>query len=73
MVRGVVRLGERQGRLSGSFAEIRADVEWLAEQGVTEVYYDLNWDPQVGNPDVAEDAATARAAEIIDGLAPGRA
>jgi probable F420-dependent oxidoreductase len=73
VVRGVVRLGERQGRLSGSFAEIRADAEWLAEQGVTELYYDLNWDPEIGNPDVPADAATERAARIIDGLAPGRA
>jgi probable F420-dependent oxidoreductase len=73
VVRGVVRLGERQGRLSGSFAEIRADAEWLAEQGVTELYYDLNWDPEIGNPDVPAEAATERAAEIIDGLAPGRA
>src|SRR5499425_2194716 len=48
--RGVVRWGapvtvpEGGGRvlLSGSFAEIRADVAWLAEQGVTEVFYDLN-------------------------------
>jgi probable F420-dependent oxidoreductase len=73
VVRGVVRLGAREGRLTGSFDEIRADAAWLAEQGVTELYYDLNWDPEIGNPDVPADAATARAAKIIDGLAPGRA
>jgi len=70
IVRGVVRVGERDGRLSGSFDEIRADAEWLAEQGVTELYYDLNWDQSIGNPDVATDAATERATEIIEGLAP---
>jgi probable F420-dependent oxidoreductase len=70
VVRGVARVGARDGRLSGSFAEIRADAEWLAEQGVTELYYDLNWDPEIGNPSVATDAATTRAAEIIEGLAP---
>jgi probable F420-dependent oxidoreductase len=73
VVRGVVRLGERQGRLSGSFDEIRADAAWLASQGATELYYDLNWDPKIGNPDISTESATARAAEIIDGLAPGQA
>ena len=78
--RGVVRWGapvtvpEGGGRmlLSGSFGDIRADTEWLAEQGVTEVFYDLNWDPLVGAPDVAPAGAAARAAEILEGLAPGR-
>jgi probable F420-dependent oxidoreductase len=70
VVRGVVRVGERKGRLSGSYDDIRADVAWLGEQGVTELYYDLNWDPQIGNPDVSPQAATARAAEIIENLAP---
>lgn len=73
VVRGVVRAGERAGRLSGTYDQIRADVAWLGEQGVTELYYDLNWDPLIGNPDVPPDAATARAAEIITALAPGRA
>jgi probable F420-dependent oxidoreductase len=70
VVRGVVRVGERQGRLSGTYDQIRADAEWLASQGVTELYYDLNWAPEIGNPDVSTESATARAAEIIDGLAP---
>jgi len=76
--RGVVRWGapvtvpEGGGRrlLSGSFDDIRADTAWLAEQGVTEVFYDLNWDPLVGAPDADPAGATARAAEILDGLAP---
>jgi probable F420-dependent oxidoreductase len=70
VVRGVVRPGPRTGRLSGSYAEIRADAEWLAEQGVTELYYDLNWDERIGNPAVPEAAAVARANEIIEALAP---
>jgi probable F420-dependent oxidoreductase len=72
VVRGVVRPGERSGRLSGSYDEIRADAEWLGEQGVTELYYDLNWDPGIGNPDVPVNAATDRATEIIEALAPTR-
>ena len=76
--RGVVRYGapvtvpEGGGRmlLSGSFDDIRADTHWLAEQGVTEIFYDLNWDPLVGAPDADPAGAAARAAEILDGLAP---
>jgi probable F420-dependent oxidoreductase len=75
--RGVVRAGEPQHdsdggrlRLSGSFPDIRADTEWLAEQGVTEVFYDLNWDPMVGSPDAGLAGAQARAAEILAELAP---
>ncbi|HKA99035.1 MAG TPA: TIGR03619 family F420-dependent LLM class oxidoreductase [Streptosporangiaceae bacterium] len=77
--RGVVRWGvpvtvaEGGGRLllSGGFDDIRADTQWLAEQGVTEVFYDLNWDPLVGSPDADPLGAAARATEILDGLAPG--
>jgi probable F420-dependent oxidoreductase len=75
--RGVVRAGEEEkgtdgGRrlLSGSFAQIREDTAWLGEQGVTEVFYDLNWDPQVGSPSVEPEAAASRAGEILAELAP---
>ena len=76
--RGVVRAGtpvivpEGGGRvlLSGSYDDIRGDTQWLAEQGVTEIFYDLNWDPLVGAPDADPAGAAARAAEILDGLAP---
>jgi len=78
IVRGVVRWGapvtvpEGGGRrpLSGSFADIRGDTQRLAEQGVTEIFYDLNWDPLVGSPDADPAGAAARATEILDGLAP---
>jgi probable F420-dependent oxidoreductase len=76
--RGVVRAGkpmvvpEGGGRvlLSGSYDDIRGDTEWLAQQGVTEVFYDLNWDPLVGAPDADPMGAAARASEILDALAP---
>jgi hypothetical protein len=42
----------------------------LAGQGVTEVFFDLNWDPQIGSPDADPAEATARAGEILDALAP---
>jgi probable F420-dependent oxidoreductase len=78
--RGVVRAGEPVraaeggGRvlLSGSFEQIRADAHWLSERGVTELFYDLNWDPAVGAPDADPVAAAERASELLDALAPGR-
>jgi alkanesulfonate monooxygenase SsuD/methylene tetrahydromethanopterin reductase-like flavin-dependent oxidoreductase (luciferase family) len=57
--------------LSGSYQQIRGDAGWLAEQGVTELFYDLNWDPQVGSPFVAPESAAGRAGEILAELAPG--
>jgi probable F420-dependent oxidoreductase len=75
--RGVVRAGApvtgdngERLLLSGDYDQIRADSEWLGTRGVTEVFYDLNWDPQIGSPDVAPDAAAARAEEILHALAP---
>lgn len=77
--RGVVRHGEQatdargQRRLlSGSDAQIRDDVAWLAGQGVTEVFYDLNWDPLIGATDADPAAAADRAARLLDALAPAR-
>jgi probable F420-dependent oxidoreductase len=72
VVRGVARFGARNGRLSGSYQDIRDDTAWLAEQGVTELYYDLNWDERIGNPAVDASAATALAMEIAEALAPRR-
>jgi probable F420-dependent oxidoreductase len=76
--RGVVRAGVEapgpagDGRplLSGSPGQIREDTRWLAGQGVTELFYDLNWDPKVGSPGADPAAATAHAEEILEALAP---
>ncbi|WP_328610303.1 TIGR03619 family F420-dependent LLM class oxidoreductase [Amycolatopsis sp. NBC_00345] len=77
--RGVVRAGEPDGltpdgtrqRLTGSYEQIRQDAAWLGEQGVTELFYDLNWDPLIGNPTADPAAAAERAEEILRELAPG--
>jgi probable F420-dependent oxidoreductase len=75
--RGVVQAGEsvpgpdgRRKLLSGSYQQIREDVAWLAGQGVTELFYDLNWDPRIGNPDANPDTAASLAQQILAGLAP---
>lgn len=76
--RGVVRAGEpvlseetgERLLLSGSYQQIREDTAWLGAHGVTELFYDLNWDPEIGGPDADPKAATERAAQIIEALVP---
>ena len=75
--RGVVRAGSpvpgadgQRLLLSGDYDQIRADTAWLGEAGITEVFYDLNWDPKIGSPDAEPLAAVARAVEIMEALAP---
>lgn len=75
--RGVVRPGvpvtgadgERL-LLSGGHDQIREDTARLGGQGVTEIFYDFNWDPLIGAPDVPPAAATDRAMGLIAALAP---
>jgi probable F420-dependent oxidoreductase len=69
--RGVVRAGgDGSQLLSGSYDKIRSDTQWLGEQGVTELFYDLNWDPAIGSPEAEPQAAADRAAGILAALAP---
>jgi probable F420-dependent oxidoreductase len=76
--RGVVRpwapkISKTTGKrvlLSGSFEQIREDTRWLESCGVTEVFYDLNFDPLVGHPAAGAGKAAARAIEIMEALAP---
>lgn len=72
VVRGVVQAGRRDDAvpLSGDFEQIRAGAQQYAEAGVTELFYDLNWDPRIGSPDADPLAAADLAAEILTGLAP---
>jgi probable F420-dependent oxidoreductase len=72
--RGVVRLrpeatGERRP-LTGSLAQIKADVAEVAEQGVTELFVDLNFDSEIGVVDADPAASMARAHDLLDALAP---
>jgi probable F420-dependent oxidoreductase len=68
--RGVVLDAPRTGPLTGSLDEVRADLPMLAAQGITETFVDLNFDPTVGNPDVAPETAMRRAREVLEALAP---
>ncbi len=74
--RGVVRSGEPvngpDGRLllSGSMSQLRGDLAWLEDNGVTEVFYDLNWDPAIGAPDADPQTAASRASDLLELLKP---
>ena len=57
--------------LSGSFDEVRGDLATLAAQGVTEVFVDLNFDPEIGAPGTDPAEALRRAEEALEALAPG--
>jgi probable F420-dependent oxidoreductase len=78
IVRGVVRPGEpsldrktgERRRLSGSWEQIREDASWLGSCGVTEVFYDMNFNPAVGNPAADEGKALKLASEVLEALAP---
>lgn len=75
VVRGIVRLtdepttGEARIPLQGTASQIREDLGRLEEQGITEVFLDLNWDDStVGADD--EGAALANAERVLEQLAP---
>jgi probable F420-dependent oxidoreductase len=79
VVRGVVKLGRAETdpdggrrRLTGTAEEIRADMAGLAAQGVTEVFVDLNFDPEIGSPDADPAESIQRAERALDEFAPER-
>lgn len=74
--RGVVRVrstvdGQRPP-LTGSLEQIRGDLPDLAAQGITEVFVDLNFDPEIGSPDADPAESLRRADAVLDALAPQR-
>lgn len=71
ITRGVVKVrAQREGLLSGSYDEIRKDMDDIAAQGMTELFVDLNFDPEIGSVDVDAAASMRRAEEALDAFAP---
>ncbi|MFG1611314.1 TIGR03619 family F420-dependent LLM class oxidoreductase [Nonomuraea wenchangensis] len=68
--RGVTRVRPEPGErpLTGPYDKIRADVDALAAAGVTDVFHDLNFDPEFVGLDAGE--AARRAEEALEALAP---
>jgi len=70
VIRGVLDLGdERRGPdrrlLQGSPEQVHQDLDRLAEYGATEVFLDLNFDPQVSSPDGDATSAMNYAREVL--------
>ena len=59
-----------QSPLSGSYPRIRQGTAWLAEQGVTELFYDPNFDPTITGADVPPETALTAVTEMMAALAP---
>lgn len=74
VVRGVLKLGAEGGPdrtpLTGTAKQIRDDLARLAEDGVDEVFLDLNFDPEIGNPAADPHASLATAHQVLDAFAP---
>lgn len=56
--------------LTGTLDEIRADFDGLAAQGITELFVDLNFDPQIASPDADPAESMRRANDALEALAP---
>jgi probable F420-dependent oxidoreductase len=63
--------GARQrAPLEGTLDQIRQDLADLAEQGITEAFVDLNFDPEIGSLEADPAKSRDRAEEALAGLAP---
>ena len=56
--------------LTGSYDEIRADFDDIAAQGVTELFVDLNFDPELTGPEADPRDSMLRAREALQAFAP---
>jgi probable F420-dependent oxidoreductase len=74
--RGVVRVRDAGGSaqehqpLTGSYQKIRDDLRALGQQGLTEVFLDLNFDPEVGGRSADPAESMRRAEAALEALAP---
>ncbi|MBV9820676.1 MAG: TIGR03619 family F420-dependent LLM class oxidoreductase [Actinobacteria bacterium] len=75
IVRGVPSLTETSAGpdrrpLHGDAGQLSDDFDRLAEAGVTELFLDLNFDPEVGSPDADPEASMRRAEQLLRTFAP---
>jgi len=72
--RGVVQVrpgGSADRRpLTGSIEEIRGDLDDLAGEGLTEVFIDLNYDPEIGSRSADAAESLRRADDVLAAFAP---
>ena len=60
----------QRGPLQGTVEQIRSDFDDLAAQGVTELFVDLNFDPEVGSPDADPAQSRSRVDDALAAFAP---
>ncbi|BCJ42073.1 LLM class F420-dependent oxidoreductase [Actinoplanes ianthinogenes] len=53
-----------------SWADMRAQARRYADAGATELFYEPNWDPRIGGPDVDPEKAAERGVRMLTELAP---
>jgi alkanesulfonate monooxygenase SsuD/methylene tetrahydromethanopterin reductase-like flavin-dependent oxidoreductase (luciferase family) len=74
VVRGVMKLGPAGGGdrtpLTGAADQIRGDLAQLERDGVDEIFLDLNFDPDIGNPAADPQASLATAHQVLETFAP---
>ncbi|HVT63658.1 MAG TPA: TIGR03619 family F420-dependent LLM class oxidoreductase [Mycobacteriales bacterium] len=74
VIRGVARLRDaadaEAGPLTGPIEAIRSGLDRYAEAGATEVFLDLNFDEEIGNPDADPARSVDVAHQILDAFAP---
>lgn len=56
--------------LRGPIDKIREDLEQLRTQGMTEVFLDLNFDPEIGHPEADPVRSLQRAEQALEAFAP---
>jgi probable F420-dependent oxidoreductase len=71
--RGAVRIRPaglpQRTPLTGTPDQIRSDFDDIAAQGITELFVDLNFDPEIGSPDADPAASRRRADEALEAFA----
>jgi probable F420-dependent oxidoreductase len=74
VVRGLVKLVDSAGSvrrpLQGTVEQVEEDLARLREQGVTEVFLDLNFDPDIGTPDADAERSMSYADTVLEEFAP---
>jgi probable F420-dependent oxidoreductase len=73
VVRGVVRVREEDDpvhALSGTVEHVRKGIADYAAKGVTELFVDLNFDEQIGDPAADPAVSMRRAHEALEAFAP---
>jgi probable F420-dependent oxidoreductase len=72
VVRGVVRVRPEAGdhALTGPVEKVRDDIAAYASDGATELFVDLNFDEQIGDPAADPAESLRRAHTVLEALAP---